>query len=40
MEMLEGGFKEYLLKNFDLNNDGLISVEEAALVTEMNAIMD
>ena len=37
METLEGGFKEYILQNFDLNNDGLISVEEASLVTEMNA---
>ena len=36
MDSMDEGFKSYLLEHFDLNNDGSISVEEAALVTEMH----
>ena len=36
MEQMNVNFKAYLLKNFDLDKDGEISMEEAALVKEMN----
>ena len=35
MDKMDGRFNEYLLENFDLNKDGVISVEEAALVKEI-----
>ena len=36
METMDISFKNYLLENFDINKDGVISVEEAALVKEIN----
>ena len=33
---MEIGFKTYMLENFDLDGDGLISPEEAALITEID----
>jgi len=36
METMDEQFKAYLLQNFDLNNDGIISIEEAEIVQEMD----
>jgi Leucine-rich repeat (LRR) protein len=36
METMDEEFKIFLLENFDLNKDGIISVEEAALVKEID----
>jgi hypothetical protein len=36
MEKMEESFRNYLLENFDLDKDGFINEEEAALVTEIN----
>ena len=36
LENINGDFKRYLFENFDINKDGVISLAEAEVVTEMN----